>query len=115
MAYSLDDDEHDAHPVAGHPIIPSGFSFNDDAFSDTEDIDVPEFSPAKLREELAAPLRVLQETAKRIAKVARESKLPIVEDDYVLSFKVELMEAVMLWCRGASFSELLQVGLHSSR
>lgn len=53
MAYSLDDDEHDAHPVAGHPIIPSGFSFNDDAFSDTEDIDVPEFSPARLREELA--------------------------------------------------------------
>ena len=53
MAHSLDDDEHDAHSVAGRRTIPSGFSFNDDAFSDTEDIDVPEFSPAVLREELA--------------------------------------------------------------
>ncbi|KAI1793168.1 RabGAP/TBC [Ganoderma leucocontextum] len=44
--------EHDTHPVAGHRIMPSGFSLNDDAFSDTEDIDVSEFSPAKLREEL---------------------------------------------------------------
>ena len=66
-------------------------------------------SQTKLREELAAPLRVLQETARRIAKVARESKLAIVEDDYVMSFKVELMETVLKWCRGASFAELLQV------
>ncbi|KZW01328.1 antiviral helicase [Exidia glandulosa HHB12029] len=63
----------------------------------------------KLREELAAPLRILQETARRIAKVARESKLSLVEEDYVLSFKVELMEAVMLWCRGSSFAELLKL------
>ncbi|EJD37648.1 antiviral helicase [Auricularia subglabra TFB-10046 SS5] len=66
-------------------------------------------APTKLREELTAPLRVLQETAKRIAKVARESKLPVVEDEYVMSFKVELMESVLLWCRGASFSELLKL------
>ena len=49
----------------------------------------------KLKEELAAPLRVMQEIARRIAKVSKESKLPINEDDYVKSFKVELMDAVV--------------------
>jgi ATP-dependent RNA helicase DOB1 len=63
----------------------------------------------KLREDLAAPLRVLQETARRIAKVAKDAKLAIVEDDYVSSFKVELMDAVTQWCRGASFAEILKV------
>lgn len=63
-----------------------------------------------MREELAAPLRVLQELARRIAKVAVESKLPgIVEDEYVAGFKVELMDAVMQWCRGVSFSDICKV------
>ncbi|KAI0036405.1 antiviral helicase [Vararia minispora EC-137] len=63
----------------------------------------------KLKEELAAPLRVMQEIARRIAKVSKESKLPIVEDEYVQSFKVELMDAVVQWCRGASFSEICKL------
>jgi ATP-dependent RNA helicase DOB1 len=63
----------------------------------------------KLKEELAAPLRVMQEIARRIAKVSIESKLPMVEDDYVQSFKVELMDAVVQWCRGASFSDICKV------
>ncbi|KAH7096113.1 antiviral helicase [Auriculariales sp. MPI-PUGE-AT-0066] len=62
----------------------------------------------QLREELAAPLRILQETARKIAKVARESKLSVVEDDYVMKFRVELMETVLNWCRGASFADLLK-------
>ena len=48
----------------------------------------------------------MQEIARRIAKVSKESKLPINEDDYVKSFKVELMDAVVQWCRGASFSDI---------
>jgi ATP-dependent RNA helicase DOB1 len=63
----------------------------------------------KLKEELAAPLRVMQEIARRIAKVSKESKLAVNEDDYVSSFKVELMDAVVQWCRGASFSEIFKV------
>ncbi|OCB91527.1 antiviral helicase [Sanghuangporus baumii] len=63
----------------------------------------------KLTEELAAPLRIMQEMARRIAKVMIESKMPIKEDDYVKSFKVELMDAVMQWCRGASFSEICKL------
>ena len=56
----------------------------------------------------------MQEFARRIAKVSQESKLPIVEDEYVQSFKVELMDAVVQWCRGASFSEICKVCLYSS-
>lgn len=63
----------------------------------------------KLKEELAAPLRVMQEIARRIAKVSKESKLPVNEDEYVQSFKVELMDAVVQWCRGASFSDICKV------
>ncbi|KAF8581458.1 antiviral helicase [Ramaria rubella] len=63
----------------------------------------------RLKEELAAPLRVMQEIARRIAKVAKESKLQVVEDDYVSSFKVELMDAVIQWCRGASFSDICKL------
>jgi len=51
----------------------------------------------------------MQEIARRIAKVSKESKLPLDEDEYVSSFKVELMDAVMQWCRGASFSEICKV------
>ncbi|PFH51650.1 hypothetical protein AMATHDRAFT_58791 [Amanita thiersii Skay4041] len=65
--------------------------------------------PVKLKEELAAPLRVMQEFARQIAKIAKESKLSIDEDEYVSSFKVELMDAVIQWCRGASFAEICKI------
>jgi ATP-dependent RNA helicase DOB1 len=65
--------------------------------------------PTKLKEELAAPLRVMQEIARRIAKVSKECKLSVDEDEYVQSFKVELMDAVVQWSRGASFSEICKV------
>ncbi|KZP28039.1 antiviral helicase [Athelia psychrophila] len=63
----------------------------------------------KLKEELAAPLRVMQEIARRIAKVSIDSKLPLNEDEYVQKFKVELMDAVVQWCRGASFAEICKL------
>ena len=58
----------------------------------------------------------MQEIARRIAKVSKDSKLPIVEDEYVSSFKVELMDAVVQWCRGASFSDICKACIaHLSR
>ncbi|WWC59118.1 uncharacterized protein I303_101666 [Kwoniella dejecticola CBS 10117] len=60
----------------------------------------------RLKEELAAPLRVLQETARRIAKISNESGIALVEDEYVQSFKVEMMDAVLQWCKGAKFSDI---------
>ncbi|QRW07322.1 ATP-dependent RNA helicase DOB1 [Ceratobasidium sp. AG-Ba] len=63
----------------------------------------------KLKEELAGPLRVLQEIARRIAKVSKESKLALDEEEYVQSFKVELMDAVLQWCRGAKFADICKM------
>ena len=37
----------------------------------------------KLKEQLAGPLRMLQDTARRIAKVSNDCKLPIDEEEYV--------------------------------
>jgi hypothetical protein len=53
----------------------------------------------------------MQEIARRIANVCKESKLPIVEEEYVQSFKVELMDAVVQWCRGASFSDICKASV----
>ncbi|RDB20630.1 ATP-dependent RNA helicase mtr4 [Hypsizygus marmoreus] len=63
----------------------------------------------KLGEELAAPLRAMQEITRRIALVSRESRLPIDTEEYVSSFKVGLMDAVMHWCRGASFADICKL------
>ena len=63
----------------------------------------------RLKEDLAAPLRVMQETARRIAKVSKESRMEINEDEYVQSFKVEMMDAVMQWCGGAKFSDICKL------
>ena len=76
----------------------------------THNVDLSQSEQAtKLKDELASPLRVMQEIARRIAKVSAESKLPMNEDEYVQSFKVELMDVVIQWCRGASFSEICKV------
>ena len=63
----------------------------------------------RLKEELTSPLRVLQETARRIAKVSNESGIAVVEDEYVQSFKVEMMDVVLQWCKGAKFAEICKV------
>lgn len=63
----------------------------------------------RLREELAGPLRRMQEFARNIAKVSKESKLEISEDEYVQSFKMGLMDAVFQWCKGAKFSEICKM------
>jgi ATP-dependent RNA helicase DOB1 len=63
----------------------------------------------RLKEDLAAPLRAMQESARRIAKVSIESRLTLDEDEYVSSFKVELMDAVMQWCKGAKFAEICKL------
>lgn len=63
-----------------------------------------------IKEDLAGPLRVLQETARRIAKVSNESKIAVVEDEYVQSFRVEMMPVVLAWCQGKNFAEIAKVG-----
>lgn len=64
---------------------------------------------SKLKEELAAPLRMMRESAQRIAKVSIECKLNVDEEDYVNSFRPELMDVVYAWCKGAKFSQLCKL------
>lgn len=63
----------------------------------------------RAREELQAPLRVLQETARRIARVSNESKLPLDEEEYVQSFKTDMMDVVYQWSMGAKFSAVVKM------
>lgn len=58
---------------------------------------------------LAQPLRLLQETAKRIVKVSGECGLKGEEADeqvYLERLRPELMEVVYAWCRGAKFAQI---------
>ncbi len=65
--------------------------------------------PAKVRDELTAPYRALQELAKRIATVTADAKLPIDLTEYVSKFQPTLCEVVFQWCRGGKFSEIAKM------
>ena len=53
----------------------------------------------KLKQGLAAPLGQLQATARMIAEVQAECKLPVVPDEYVESFKPDLMDVIYAWSK----------------
>ncbi|XP_072515803.1 exosome RNA helicase MTR4 [Salminus brasiliensis] len=63
----------------------------------------------KLTEQLAGPLRQMQECAKRIAKVSAEAKLTVDEDAYLNQFRPHLMDVVYTWANGASFSQICKM------
>lgn len=63
----------------------------------------------KLDASLVAPLRILHETARRIAQVSNESKLLLDEESYVSSFRPDLMNVVLAWCQGTPFTELCKL------
>ena len=62
-----------------------------------------------LKEELAKPFTEIQAQARIMAKVSQESKLKVNEEEYVKSFKFELMEVVYAWAHGKSFAEIWYV------
>ncbi|XP_074640522.1 exosome RNA helicase MTR4-like [Tubulanus polymorphus] len=63
----------------------------------------------KLSEELSGPLRIMQDTARRIARVSREAKLEVDEETYVESFKPHMMDVVHAWCNGCSFAQICKM------
>ncbi|KAB0381177.1 hypothetical protein FD755_008961 [Muntiacus reevesi] len=63
----------------------------------------------KLTEQLAGPLRQLQECAKRIAKVSAEAKLKTDEETYLSSFKPHLMDVVYTWATGVTFAHICKM------
>ena len=66
-----------------------------------------------LKVELARPFRGIQAKARQIAKVSQESKLPLVEDEYIATFKYQLMDVVYAWAHGRSFAEIWYAYPHS--
>lgn len=60
----------------------------------------------KMGEDLAEPFRAIQKQARMVAKVSQESKMTLNEEEYIQSFKPELMEVVLAWCKGKSFAEI---------
>lgn len=63
----------------------------------------------KLTETLSGPLRLMQDTARRIARVSREAKIDIDEELYVDSFRPHMMDIVNAWCNGCTFSEICKM------
>ncbi|TRY65301.1 hypothetical protein DNTS_015452 [Danionella cerebrum] len=63
----------------------------------------------KLTEQLAGPLRQMQECAKRIAKVSAEAKLEVDEDTYLNQFRPHLMDVVYTWANGSSFLQICKM------
>ncbi|CAL1528127.1 unnamed protein product [Lymnaea stagnalis] len=63
----------------------------------------------KLGEELAGPLRIMQDTARRIARISKEAKLELDEEVYVDSFRPHLMDVVNAWCNGSTFANICKM------
>lgn len=59
-----------------------------------------------LKEELMKPYREILAQAKIIAKVSRESKIEMNEEEYLQSIKWQLIETVYAWANGGSFAEI---------
>ncbi len=60
----------------------------------------------RLRDELAKPFREIQAEARKVCKVSQESKMVVNEEEYLATFKSELMEVVFEWTQGAGFSTI---------
>lgn len=63
----------------------------------------------KLTEQLAGPLRHMQETARRIAKLSAEAKLEVDEELYLGSFRPNLMDVIYTWANGATFAQICKM------
>ncbi|KAL3313425.1 Exosome RNA helicase MTR4 [Cichlidogyrus casuarinus] len=63
---------------------------------------------SELDKDLVSALRVLQETARRIARISNECRLSVDVEDYVNSFKPAMMGTVADWAKGKSFASLCE-------
>lgn len=63
----------------------------------------------KPREELELLFAQLQDTARRVAKVQLECKVQIDVENFVSSFRPDIMEAVYAWAKGSKFYEIMEI------
>lgn len=59
----------------------------------------------RLTEELSVPLKMMQDSARRIARVTIEAKLPLEEESYVEKFRPNIMDVVHAWCSVSSIEK----------
>lgn len=60
----------------------------------------------KVPEDMQSSLGVLRETARRVGKVAADCGIASDAQEYAESFRPDLMEVVLAWCRGAKFADI---------
>ena len=64
----------------------------------------------RLRDELAGPLRIVQDAARRIWRVSQESGLAALsEAEYLAALCPELMDVVYAWSKGARFAKICRM------
>ncbi|XP_027113303.1 DExH-box ATP-dependent RNA helicase DExH9 isoform X1 [Coffea arabica] len=63
----------------------------------------------KPRDELELLFTQLQDTARRVAKVQLECKVQIDVENFVSSFRPDIMEAVFAWAKGSKFYEIMEI------
>jgi len=64
---------------------------------------------AQVREDMEAPFLALLETARRVGRVAEECKLTVDVDEFVSSFRPDLMDVMAAWYRGAKFADVMKM------
>lgn len=63
----------------------------------------------RLKNELEEPMKKMKEAAKKIAEEIKSAGIDIKEQEYIDSFKTELMDVVYHWCKGSTFSEICKM------
>ncbi|GAB2212831.1 hypothetical protein Drorol1_Dr00020827 [Drosera rotundifolia] len=63
----------------------------------------------KPREELEMLFVNLQDTARRVAKTQLECKVEIDVENFVTSFRYDIMEAVYAWAKGSKFYQIMEM------
>eukprot|EP00890_Picochlorum_soloecismus_P006631 jgi/Picsp_1/793/NSC_04282-R1_superkiller viralicidic activity 2-like 2 len=61
---------------------------------------------ARVPHQMEGPYSLLRDAARRVAKSELECKLALDLEDYVDSFKADLMPIVIEWCHGATFAHI---------
>eukprot|EP00117_Sycon_ciliatum_P021441 scpid29947/ scgid18789/ Superkiller viralicidic activity 2-like 2; ATP-dependent helicase SKIV2L2 len=59
--------------------------------------------------DLQAPAKLLKDTARHIARIKKECKIDVDEDEYVQGFKMAMMPVVFAWCQGAQFLQVCKM------
>ncbi|KXT18301.1 hypothetical protein AC579_2915 [Pseudocercospora musae] len=63
----------------------------------------------QLKEQLGKAYREVQAAARQVAKVSMECKVLVNEEEYLQSFKPQLMEVVYAWCHGETFAKICKM------